>query len=291
MFNSNTPFTMPVVPASYGYGSSGMGGFGGFGDSWLGLIVILALLGGWGNGGFGFGGGFGGGRGYVEPCATQADVRAAVDQQTLISKLDQQTYGLADSTYALNNAITSGFNGVQSSLCQGFNGIDRAIADCCCQTQKAILESNYLTERGFCSTNQILSKGFSDLGYADAQQTCELKGAIADSTAKILEGQRAAEMREMQDKLDALREKNSQQALFINNSQQTAQFAAMLAPLQADLAELKCNQVPVKKIACPEQYIPLNTGINATFGLVPTGCGYGYGYGGVYGGYPYPGFL
>jgi hypothetical protein len=47
----------------------------------------------------------------------------------------------------------------------------------------------------------------------------------------------------------------------------------MLAPIQADLAELKCNQLPVKKIACPEQYIPLNASVNATYGLIPT-CGY-----------------
>jgi hypothetical protein len=93
-----------------------------------------------------------------------------------------------------------------------------------------------------------------------------------------MEGQRAAEMREMQDKLDALREKNAQQAVILNNTQQTAQFAAMLAPLQADLAELKCNQVPVKKIACPDTYVPVNNSINATYGLIPTYCGYGYGF-------------
>jgi hypothetical protein len=60
----------------------------------------------------------------------------------------------------------------------------------------------------------------------------------------------------------------------LNNAQQTSQFAAMLAPIQADLADLKCNQVPVKKIACPEQYVPLNTSVNATYGLIPTYCGY-----------------
>ena len=68
-------------------------GDGMFGDNgWW--IILLFLFAGWGRG---FGGGFGGG-GYEAPCATQADVRAAVDQQTLISKLDQQTFGLADST-------------------------------------------------------------------------------------------------------------------------------------------------------------------------------------------------
>ena len=136
MFNSNnTPFTMPVVPAGYTTGNNG--GFGGFGDDWIGLIIILALLG-WGGNGFGGFGGFGGNRGgCVEPCATQADVRAAVDQQTLISKLDQQTYGLADSTYALNNTIMQGFHGVDNAICtlgyqnqQGFNTLAHQLSDC-----------------------------------------------------------------------------------------------------------------------------------------------------------------
>ena len=77
-----------------------------------------------------------------------------------------------------------------------------------------------------------------------------------------------------------LREKNSQQAVILNNAQQTSQFAAMLAPIQADLAELKCNQVPVKKIACPETYVPVNNSINATYGL---GAGFGWNGGSLWG--------
>jgi hypothetical protein len=92
-----------------------------FGDNgWW--IILLFLFAGWGRG---FGGGFFGGEGGGMPglpCATQADVRAAVDQQTLLSKLDQQTYGLADSTYALNTAITNGFHGVDTAICNlGYN--------------------------------------------------------------------------------------------------------------------------------------------------------------------------
>lgn len=109
-------------------------------------IIILLIFGWGGNRGFGGnGGGFGCNYGCGSPCATQADVRAAVDQQTLISKLDNQTYGLADSTYALNNAITSGFHGVDNAICtlgyqnqQGFTNLGAQIADCCCKTQGAI---------------------------------------------------------------------------------------------------------------------------------------------------------
>jgi hypothetical protein len=112
-------------------------GNGMFGQDGLWWLIVLLLFG-WGNNGYGFGGGFGGfGGGCGTPCATQADVRAAVDQQTLISKLDQQTYGLADSTYALNNAITNGFHGVDNALCSlgynvqgGFNSLSHQISDC-----------------------------------------------------------------------------------------------------------------------------------------------------------------
>lgn len=56
-----------------------------FGNDWAWIVILLLF--GWGRNGFGFGGGYG--NGCSAPCATQADVRAAVDQQTLISKIDQ----------------------------------------------------------------------------------------------------------------------------------------------------------------------------------------------------------
>ena len=210
MFNNSTPLTMPVAPIGYTNGNGG--GLGGFGSDWIGLIVILAILG-WGNGGFGgFGGGFGGNR-CAEPCATQADVRAAVDQQTLISKLDQRTYGLADSTYALNNAITNGFFGVQNTLCQGFNGIDRAISDCCCTTQRAI----------------------DGVNYNMATQACDIKHAINDSTRSILDFLTTDKIATLQAENQALKFKASQseQNAFIT-ANQNAQTAELIRRLGAD---------------------------------------------------------
>ncbi|MBO7312481.1 MAG: hypothetical protein J6U82_06710 [Alistipes sp.] len=141
---------------------SGGGGGGGFGGSFgegLWAVIILAIL--FGRGGFG--GGFGGGGNSDGNCATQADVRAAVDQQTLISKLDQQTYGLADSTYALNNTIVNGFHGVDNAVCtlgynmqNGFNTLGYQMKDCCCETQRMI-------ERGFCDVGQAISMQTRDI--------------------------------------------------------------------------------------------------------------------------------
>jgi hypothetical protein len=219
MFNNcTTGFTMPVAPA---YATTNGGGFGnGFGSDWIGLIVILAILG-WGNGGFGGFGGFGGGnRGNYEPCATQADVRAAVDQQTLISKLDQQTYGLADSTYALNNAITNGFHGVDNAICtlgyqnqQGFNTLAHQLSDCCCTTQRAI----------------------DGVNYNMATQACETRHAIQDSTRQILDFLTTDKIATLQAENQSLKFKASQaeQNAFIT-ANQNAQTAELIRRLGAD---------------------------------------------------------
>ena len=198
MFNNSAPFTMPVAPA---YNMGGNGGFG-FGNDWIGLIVILAILG-WGGNGFG---GFGGNGGYSE-------VQRGFDNQAVINKLDGLTYGLSDSTYALNNAITNGFSGVQSTLCQGFNGLSREVSDCCCTTQRAI----------------------DGVNYNMATQACDIKHAINDSTRSILDFLTTDKIATLQAENQSLKFKASQaeQNAFIT-ANQTAQTAELIRRLGAD---------------------------------------------------------
>lgn len=158
-------FAMGYALGQDSNGGSG-GGWGNFGEG-LWAVIILAIL--FGRGGFGGFGGFGGG-GSDGGCATPADVRAAVDQQTLISKLDQQTYGLADSTYALNNTITNGFHGVDNAICTlgyqaqtGFNNLGHQISDCCCTTQRAIDGLNYNMAKGFCDLGNVINNQTRDI--------------------------------------------------------------------------------------------------------------------------------
>lgn len=165
MFNDSTGFTMPVAPIAYGggYGNNGNGMFGG--DGWWAIIIILALFGGFGRGGFG---GFGGGNvgnTFVEPWATQSDVRSAVDQQTLISKIDQQTYGLSSTFTALNDNLNSNFRGIDNAICtlgyqnqQGFSNLSSQLASCCCDIERSI-DGN--TTQGVMNTNAI-QKQISD---------------------------------------------------------------------------------------------------------------------------------
>ena len=256
MFGNSTQLTMPVAPA---YNNNG-GMLGGFGDSWVGLIIILALLGGFGNGGFGFGGFGGGNRGYAEPCATQSDVRAAVDQQTLISKLDQQTYGLADSTYALNSSITNGFHGVDNAICNlgynvqnGFNTLGHQISDCCCATQRAI----------------------DGVNYNMATQACDTRRAISDSTRDIIENQNCNTRSILDflvnDKIASLQAENQNLKLKASQAEQNNFIAANQ---QAQTAEL------IRRLGadCPVNAYVVQPPTPVTF---PTNCcgqfsGYGY---------------
>lgn len=207
MFNYATSgYSLADIAAVTGNNRSN-GMFDGDGGWW---IILLFLFAGWG--GRGFGGGFGNG-GYEIPCATQADVRAAVDQQTLISKLDQQTYGLADSTYALNSAIMGGFHGVDNAVCtlgyqaqQGFNSLSHQMSDCCCETQRAI-------ERGFCDTN-----------YNMATHASNTQRAICDSTRDIIDNNNAGVRSILdfltQDKIATLQAENQSLRLAASQSAQ-----------------------------------------------------------------------
>ena len=173
MFNSTYGgYSLADIAAITG-GNSGNRSNNGFGgeDSWW--IILLFLFIGWGRNGWGNdsnGGGSNGGvtfypymaGGFGGACATKDDVRSAVDQQTLISKLDNQTYGLADSTYALSNAITTGFHGVDNAICAlgyqnqaGFTGIGNQIAQCCCDTRAAIAD---VKTQGVMNTNALATQ-------------------------------------------------------------------------------------------------------------------------------------
>ena len=199
-----------------GYGNNGI-----FGNDWA-WIVILLLFGYGGRGFGGFGVGFGGGCGA--PCATQADVRAAVDQQTLISKLDQQTYGLADSTYAINNTINSNFRGVDNAICNlgynvqsGFNSLGHQLSDCCCATQRAI----------------------DGVKYENATNTCAIQNTIQNTTRDVIENANANSRAILdfltQDKIATLTAEN--QSLKFAASQ-SAQNAFITANQEAQTAEL-----------------------------------------------------
>lgn len=245
MFNS-TGYSLSDIAAATGNNDA----FGGDNAWWI--ILLFLFAGGWG--------GRGGWGGNEAPCATQEDVRSAVDQQTLISKLDQQTYGLADSTYALTNAINSGFHGVDNAVCtlgyqnqQGFNNLSHQLADCCCETQRAI-------ERGFC-----------DVNYNLATQSCDTRRAITDGVRDIIDNQNCGTRAILdfltQDKIASLQAENQSLKFAASQANQNIALGAMM---DANTTELLRRIVPTPVPAYP---------VCAPYGY----GGYGYNYGNNFG--------
>ena len=174
MFNSNCNTASVPLVANIDGGYNRNDGMWGDGGWW---IILLFLAFGWGGNGFGFGGNRNGGY----PCATQADVRAAVDQQTLISKLDQQTYGLADTFTALNNTLNSNFRGIDNAICTlGYQN-----QQCCCETQRLI-------ERGFADTNYNFATQTNAIQNAIQNGFCQTNYNAATNTRDIIDAQRAS---------------------------------------------------------------------------------------------------
>ena len=261
------------------------GGFGdGFGEGgWW--IILLFLFAGWG--GRGFGGGFGNGNGgfangpvyYGEPCATKDDVRAAVDQQTLTSKLDNQTYGLADSTYALSNAITTGFHGVDNAVCTlgyqnqaNFAALGNQLAQCCCDTRAAIGD---VKTQSVMNTNALSSqlaacccdieKANMENRFAAQSYNCNTLQAIDKLGDRIIDFM-------TQDKIASLTAENQSLKFAASQASQNAFITANQEAQTAELIRRLSTPCPIPAYVVPNP--------NCCYDTVTLGrSGFGYGCG------------
>ena len=185
-----------------------MGGDGG----WLWIIVVFALLFGWGNNGSMFGGRSGGvSDGYI----------LTSDFSNIERKLDGVNNGICSLGYdqlaqmnGINqNVSNTGFaiqNAIQADTIanmQNTNALQSQLANCCCENREAI----------------------SNLNYNLATQSCATKQAVADSTASILNAIKDMQTNALQDKIAELQAQN--QALCFSASQQ-AQSNYLISRLQ-----------------------------------------------------------
>ena len=186
-----SPFTMPVAPM-YGGG----GGFGGFGNGDWAWIILLLLLG-WGNNGWG---GFGGGMGgfaadgaALYPWMNQAELTNGGFRDQMINN---NITGIRDSLSDISTQLCNGFAGVnagvsngfaqaeiaangrqmasmnqnfglQTSMLQGFNALGSQFADCCCENRLAS-----------CQTQNIIQNEGNATRFADANNTRDILTAL-----------------------------------------------------------------------------------------------------------------
>lgn len=167
------------------------------------------------------------------------------DIQNTLNSLMSSVQGVGNTVGMSAQQI---INAVQAGNCS----IASKIADCCCENRLAICQQTNTLQNAVNGVSVGQERGFSNLAYETQKQTCDIQNSIKAATDQILAGQRDAEIREMQDKIDALREANSHKDTVINNGQQTAMFSQMIQQattpivtavnnLQGDINNVKCR--------------------------------------------------
>ena len=237
-------------------GNNGFGGEGG----WFMWVIFLFFLMGWGGngwGGFGNNGrgglaneinndygrsllmdAIGGNRNALSNLATQLNCTEG-QIQSAISALTSQVQSVGNQV---------GMSGMQTinALQQGNMQIAQQIANCCCENRLAICQQTGTLQNAINNVAVGQERAASSLAYATKEQSCELKNAIKDATAELKAGQAAAEFRDMQDKIDHLREENGNYKSSAMMSQIVGQSLApvnaALAGLQSEVNAIKCAQ-------------------------------------------------
>lgn len=285
MQNANKGFDPAALMAMMNNGNGMFGGNGGW--WWIFIIVLFWMWGGWGGNGFGRGN-------QAETNSDFARLAAMGNQNNNTDLLMQAINGNKDAINTLSTNLNCDVKSIDTALCSIQNAIGKvggevgfsaervinavnagdcnvikAISDCCCTTQRSIdavnlnlTQMNADNRLSICQqTNTLqnaITSGFNNLSSENATRFNILGSKIDAQTQIINDKFCQLEMREMQNKIDVLRdEKNALQTSAITQ-QQTQNIVNQIKPCPVP-AYLTCNPY----------------GCNGGF----TGYGYGYGYG------------
>ncbi len=256
------------------------GGFGGFGANTIGDLIGLAIVAsifGWGGNGFGFGGNGASGAGFLSNQISDTSTRDIILQA--INGTDADVRQLATAWNVDVEAVKSGISNVTSAIAalaaqegvssmsivnsiqSGNATLARQLCECCC-------ENRLLTT----------TKGYESRIHSDGN-TASILSAINAQTIAMNDGFCAIKERELQDKIDSLSATNTVLRTQIDNAAQTAQIAAMLAPIQTEVNAIKASQPNTVPVTWPNL-----TAVSTTpyMGFYNGYNGWGYGNSGSY---------
>ena len=236
-------------------------GFGGEGAWWI--VIILAVL--FGNGGWG-------GNGNQNTDAILSALNGNTGRDMIMQAVNGNQTAISQLASTLNcdvNALQGTLNTIGQGICQlgnqvGMSGqqvinaiqsgnaaIASQLAQCCCENRLLTTQQGYESR------------------IATMEQTNQLGGKIDQQTTFLSDKFCDLEKREMQSKIDALREERSSLLNQISNTNQTlaiqSYVAGLVNPLATDIASIKAsmpNTVPV---------------VYPNLSAVPTSYLYGYG--------------
>lgn len=211
-----------------GLGSGSNNGFDG--NGWW-VIILFALIFGWGRG-FGYGGNGGGSSEMaydLGKVATTNDVASGFANSTILSNLNDLKLGQA----GLQNTLCQGFNGINTSILTSTNGIERGLADLGYQNQKCCCETQRLLENGFATTNYNMAKNTCDIIQAGHNDTQRIIDFLTSEKISALQLDKAT--------LTAQLSQNSQTATILNAVNRTPIPAYVVGNPYANYNPCGCN--------------------------------------------------
>lgn len=202
------------------------GGMGGNGGWWIWIIFLAMMWGGWGGrGGFGNDGtGFLASQinnDYGRDVLLQAINGNASAISQLATTLHCDVNQIQSTLCSLSNAVGLSGQQIISAVQNGDAAIASQMASCCCDVKTAITTQGY--------ENRL----------ATLDQTATLAGKIDAQTNLINDKFCALEMREMQSKIDTLRDEKLALQNNISQRSQNEYIATSLYPISTALTELK----------------------------------------------------
>lgn len=249
------------IPLAYALNNNGWGnngfGLGGWGGGIVGFLLGLAFGGGWG--GFGGFGGYGnnGATGMINADSnrdvvlqaingTDADVRQLAT--TLGMNYETISQGISDARLALANVGSQvGLSGlqVQNAILSGDSSIVAKLQECCCENRLLTTTQGYETRIQTIEQTNLL-------GSQADRNTGSIINAINAQTIAMNDQFCALKERELQNKIDSLLATNATLKTQIDNANQTAAVAAMLAPIQKEVSEIKSAQPSTVSVQYPQ---------------------------------------
>ena len=253
-------------------------GFGGNGGWWIWIFFLAMMWGGYG--GRGFGGGYGDGTGFLA-----SQLNNDYGRDVLLQAINGNATAISQLATTLNcdiNAVQAGLNALGTQVqsvgnAVGLSGqqiinaiqsgncdIASKLASCCCEVRQAITTQGY--------ENRL----------ATIDQTATLAGKIDAQTAMIQDKFCALEMREMQNKIDALRDEKLALQTNISQRAQNEYIASSLYPISTALTELRADFDCFKSHLPETVTVQKNSGVYvpySPYSVVPNCVAYQYGFG------------
>ena len=189
-------------------------GFGNEGGIWA-IILIIALCGGFRNGGGLFGNGSGGGEGSID-----AALQRGFDNQSVINKLNGLENGLCSLGYDQLNQINTLQSSIQNLLValmqQGFTQSTQT-KDCCCNIENLLQAANYNRQADTCSIINAINQAAQQIMQND---NCNFR-SLYDQQVQLQMQQKDETIAQLRSALDRCDNRS-------DNAAQTAQIIGAL---------------------------------------------------------------